>query len=280
MKIGHGLLRRLNLMLSFRVRGRRIRVPLLGGVKSGLSGELFLQQILVSVLPALEGAFVDVGANIRQTLAKLKLADPDRSYYGFEPNAACHTYLEKLIEANAWKAVVTFPCGLSDCTAVQRLSMRAARPLDSLGSVLPALIPSARRTLDLHRQKFAVVFSFDAFENLIEERIGFVKIDVEGMELEVLRGMARSLERDQPIVALELLPGAELAGRRAEVVMLFRALDYEVFQILKGAAGHWAGLRVYERAQLDEESESADFLAVLRSRPSIVSNFKLGMLKL
>ena len=94
MKFGRGAIRHVNFTLRRRVEGRRIKIPVIGGLKVGISGEKFLLHVLRLFLPKVDGAVVDVGMNLGQTLCKVKLVDPTRSYYGFEPNAACHAYLE------------------------------------------------------------------------------------------------------------------------------------------------------------------------------------------
>ncbi len=85
------MIRPFNFTLRRRVAGRPIKIPLVGRLKVGLSGEKFLLDIFELLLPKLEGAFVDVGANLGQTLCKVKLVDAARTYYGFEPNAAAQS---------------------------------------------------------------------------------------------------------------------------------------------------------------------------------------------
>lgn len=59
-----------------------------------------------------------------------------------------------------------------------------------------------QRAFDPDRIEHVPVTSIDALDLA---RVDMIKIDVEGMELEVLRGAERTIERDQPILYVEFL---------------------------------------------------------------------------
>jgi hypothetical protein len=74
---------------SFRIRGYLSNILSLDS-----SAEPEVSAALTRVLSR-PGTFVDVGANLGQTLGKVLAVDPDRSYVGFEPQiGACH-YIDK-----------------------------------------------------------------------------------------------------------------------------------------------------------------------------------------
>ena len=244
----------------------------MGGLKVGISGERFLLDILKHFLPKLDGAVVDVGVNIGQTLCKVKLADPNRRYYGFEPNAACHAYLEHLVRINAWTDVSIFPCGLSDRTTMLRLHVSADRATDGLGSFLPSILPDGKRENHLSWVKHAAVFTYSEVDNLVEERIALLKIDVEGTELEVVRGMAAAIQRDEPIVAIELIPDESLIERHEETVILLQSLNYSLFSIEKRRDESWAGLKPMRSYVLPDDLSLSDYLAIPRSKRSLLDD--------
>jgi len=268
MKFGRGVIRRFNFTLRRRVEGRRIKIPVVGGLKVGVSGEKFLLDILKLVLPKLEGAVVDVGVNLGQTLCKIKLVDTTRRYYGFEPNAACHAYLETLVRVNDWPNVTLFPCGLSDRTSILRLHVSAQDATDGLGSFLPSM--EQRPEGVLNDAKCAVAFRFAELAQLIEQRIAFLKIDVEGSELEVVRGMAATIRRDEPLVAIELMPDRTLVGRHEQTVALLQSLEYDVFCIKKDDDNRWAGLQPMSSYVFTIAASMTDYLAIPRSKPALL----------
>ena len=247
-----------------------------GGLKPGISGERFLLDILKHFLPKLDGAVVDVGVNIGQTLCKVKLADPNRRYYGFEPNAACHAYLEHLVCINDWTDVSILPCGLYDRTMMLRLHVSADRATDALGSFLPCILPDGRREKHLSWVKHAAVFTYAEIAYLIKERISLLKIDVEGTELEVVRGMAETIHRDEPIVVIELMPDESLIGRHEETVILLQSLDYNLFSIEKQRDKCWAGLKPMRSYVLPDDLSMSDYLAIPRSKRSLLNDMPGG----
>ena len=67
MKVGQRLLRHFNFVLRRRIRGRSIRIPVLGGLKVGLSGEPFLFDLLERYLPSVD-VLCDCGRDSGGTL--------------------------------------------------------------------------------------------------------------------------------------------------------------------------------------------------------------------
>ena len=70
-------------------------------------------------------------------------------------------------------------------------------------------------------------------------KIGIIKIDVEGAEREVFRGMRQSVKSDRPMIIVEVLHAAnsarlpDFAERVSEMSSILKALDYRVFRIQK-----------------------------------------------
>jgi len=272
MKLGRRVIRHINFTLRRRIDGRWIKLPVLGGLKAGISGQRFLLDILKHFLPKLDGAIVDVGVNIGQTLCKVKLADPHQSYYGFEPNAACHAYVEQLVRINDWTNVSIFPCGLSDRTRMLHLHVSPDKGTDGFGSFLPCILPDGTRENHLSWAKPAAVFAYTEIAYLIEERIALLKIDVEGTELEVVRGMADVIHRDEPIVVIELIPDESLIGRHEETITLLQSLGYNLFSIGKQRNSCWSGLKPMRSYVTPDDLSMSDYLAIPRSKRSFLDD--------
>lgn len=233
-------------------------MPVLGGLKVGVLGERFLLDIFDKVLPQLDGAVVDVGANVGQTLAKVKLADPARRYFGFEPNPACFYYLEKLVKANDWQGVSLFPIGLSYRTEIATLHAYSDRETDPKGSFKP----DARPELDEVYTKQVSVFDYAVVDELIDTRIGLLKIDVEGAEHDVLTGMRARIERDAPLVVFELMTVQAMEARHQQTLDLLHAMGYRVQRICRDRNRRWSGLEPIASYSYEPVPGRSDYLAV------------------
>ncbi len=214
--------------------------------------------LLDALLPHLDGAVLDIGANLGQTLVKIKLADPERAYFGFEPNAACFHYLEKLVQANDWRNVELFPVGLSNRSSILKLHTFSDEPTDPLASFRPDLqsrpVPK--------RARYASVFSLDDIEELTDEKIAVVKIDVEGAEFEALEGMSACITHKRPVVILELMQMPELESQHRQSVQLLNSYGYRVFMIQRDRSRHWASLDPVTDYAYTAEPDCDYFLAV------------------
>lgn len=176
--------------------------------------------------------FIDIGANIGQTLLDFYAHHPEGRYVGFEPNPACVFYLNELIAINHLKTFQIFPVALGDRTACLPF-YRGETQMDSMATLENTMYKD-RNTVS----EFVPVFAFDDLVSAIgDERISLIKIDVEGAELKTLRGMQSTLQRWRPIVLREvLLPiaGSDVTAktRRDEDLMQFlTASHYEVFRV-------------------------------------------------
>lgn len=243
-----------------------MRLPVLGGLKAGIRGELFLLDIFAALLPELDGSVVDVGANLGQTLVKVKLADPKRRYYGFEPNPACFDYLEKLVSANRWSGITLFPVGLSDRTAIARLHAFSRRATDPKGS----LKPEARPDVDPVYTKHVVVFDYAAVDALIDDPIALLKIDVEGSEYEIIASMQARISRDRPLVVFELMTVPAMEARHQQTIELLGSYGYRVYRIDRDSGRHWRGLTPLSSYVYAAVPAQSDYLAVPEKRLAMV----------
>lgn len=228
---------RLNFSIDATVGGRSIKVPvLLGrGYQNLKIGEPWLFRAFSKVLGLYEGAFVDVGVNLGQTLIKVKLIDPKRAYYGFEPNPQCVQYVSELIKINGFDDCTLVPVGLSSAASVATMFAKndAVDPSASL-------VPGFRAAERYARRQYVPVFPGDAMLADVE-RITLLKIDVEGGELDVVAGMVATLARCTPIIFCEILPvfddatenGAFRTQRQNALRAHLHALGYVLFRMMR-----------------------------------------------
>ena len=112
--IRNGYAGKLNFSLKVKTNNSFFKIPVLKNIgwNNIFDNEPWMSQILEKLLPERRGLFLDVGANIGQTLLKLKSIAPDVLYYGFEVNTACLFYLNELINANTFTGTLIIHVGL------------------------------------------------------------------------------------------------------------------------------------------------------------------------
>jgi len=121
---------------------------------------------------------------------------PEYSYAGFEPNFKCVTYLQELIEINAFSDYQVFPIGLSDIAMCLPLFRGKGNETDCSASIVRNLRPDREFDIDM-----VPCFTFDEVRKSMKlETVNFIKIDVEGAELEAVTGMINSINECKPVI--------------------------------------------------------------------------------
>jgi FkbM family methyltransferase len=151
---------------------------------------------------------VDAGANVG--LYAIRLAGLCRTVHAFEINAGITAHLQhaRLPNATLWHT------GLSSADREVTLHvpvLPTGLVLDGWASLAPGNCPDARD----HVQIAGHVRTLDSFDL---RDVDFMKIDVEGHELDLLAGAVATLDRDRPRILIEaksLAPVADFLGRFA-----------------------------------------------------------------
>lgn len=245
-----------------RLGGRTIRLPVVEGV--GLSNffwhEPWLDAVIRALLAARPGAFLDVGANLGQTLLKFLAYETGHRYVGFEPNPRCAWYLETLQRVNALHAVAVVPTGLSDRSRIASLYLNG--DLDPAASAVAGFRPaseySGSKYIPLHRGD-------EILDSLGIGDVGIIKIDVEGGELEVLLGLHGLIEKYRPCIICEILPvydpdtpiGRLRRERTDAVESLLLPLGYRLYRLL-----HSGDLVPLERVETHGSLRRCEYLFV------------------
>ena len=207
-----------------------------------------VQRTIQRVLAAGDGAFIDVGANIGQTLFKVLAADRNRQYIGFEVQSFCCSLIDQIIELNRLNRCLILPVGLSDRPGVVTLHRSALE--DSCATIVPGF-----RGGGAYDRTTAVMVERgdDVLARLGVERVAAIKIDVEGHEPEVLKGLQATVATHRPFVIVEILPFSHVtadplfpAKERSRIVEMrqashsllqefLRSSDYSAKRILPDA---------------------------------------------
>jgi FkbM family methyltransferase len=183
--------------------------------KARLRGERGEVQALLSRLQPGDRA-VDVGANKGAYLYWMRAAvGPGGAVVAFEPQPGLARYLEEVRACMGWENVSVRECALSD--AAGRRALHVPGRENSPGASLEAEVGGSAREVDV-----------DTLDHQLEGAgpIRFVKIDVEGHELAVLRGAERTLSAFRPALLFES-EMRHLAGRSPhEVFGYLKAFGY------------------------------------------------------
>ena len=184
------------------VNNIKVKVPIWGNI--GLVNmvldrdwlDLLIEKFAISNNDKTLYTFVDVGVNIGQTLLRLKTIDPEVKYLGFEPNSICTSYAQKLIRANKFRNCIIQNVALS--TKVDILVLEKTGNADPRASLISELRPNC-----FSEKENVLALDYDSF--YLDEKITFVKVDVEGAEYDVLKGMGKAIIKHQPIITCEVL---------------------------------------------------------------------------
>ena len=173
--------------------------------------------------------FVDIGANIGlMSMHAAQLVGREGAVYSFEPMPEVFAQLQANIALNGIKHVFAVPLALGSAAADLPIF---AHPEINLGS-------SSLLAEDRHPNHVVKVSTLDECANVFIRRpIRLIKIDVEGWELEVLRGATGILAGDdKPILCVECSQQHGLQG--GSLADLFHLIhdtnDYRCFTLKRG----------------------------------------------
>jgi FkbM family methyltransferase len=144
---------------------------------------------------------VDVGANIGYYTVELaKLLGPNGQLLSFEPAATSFSQLRKNVDLNQIEDTVKlFQLGLSD--SVSQAEIFLPQKSGSSAASLRNLHPEE----NFHSQTVNTTTLDFLFANLEVTSCDLIKIDVEGGELQVIKGAMSTIKKFKPVIFAELL---------------------------------------------------------------------------
>jgi FkbM family methyltransferase len=167
-----------------------------------LATQLFMREAIFS-----GDTVVDVGANIGMiTLLASRLVGSEGRVLAFEPNADVYRRLQRHVQHNRLGNVSLYPVGLGDAEANLTLKVWAKnKGWGTFGKLSPE-----EQSLLTAEYEARVVPGDDSLDIPTGTALT-IKIDVEGFECQVLRGLSKTLGSHRPAVITEIL--AENLGR-------------------------------------------------------------------
>lgn len=170
--------------------------------------------------------YFDVGANIgSHTLALSKIFQNKIEIYCFE----AQSFISKILEANIYENnlnnVKNFHCAVSDNYELIKVRVPNYDKINNFGSI------------ELRQPKYSdndkIIFS-DSFESISSiklddfknDKVNFIKIDVEGMEHFVIKGGRELIKNHRPFLFMELVK-----TETETILNFFKEIDYSAYQI-------------------------------------------------
>lgn len=182
-----------------------------------------------AALRARDGAFLDVGANAGQSALSFRLFNKRAPILSIEANPYHDRdlrFVKRFVRGFDYRIVAA---GDADGSLTLHVPTYRGIPITGEASVHHATAARSwwmEEHLDeADHDRFAIAEREVPVRRLddLAPRAAFIKIDVEGYELPVLRGLAGTFARDRPVLMVER------NGRTREVVAHMRALGYRPF---------------------------------------------------
>lgn len=170
----------------------------------------------------------DIGANVGWYSLHYSKAFPKISIYAFEPIGETYKYLKENIQINTAKNISTYNFGFSDQAGFKTFYFRKEESVSASMADLRS-DRNARKT----KCKMLRLDDFSARNNI---KIDFIKCDVEGSELLVVKGGMGAISKYRPVIFAEMLRkwSAKFGYHPNELIKLLKDVGYTCFRIKNG----------------------------------------------
>lgn len=201
---------------------------------------------------------LDIGAQLGYISAHLaRIVTPSGAVYSLEPDPNVFARLRETVEQNHFHWVHLLPYAAGD----RRGSLTFY--LSKVAGWSTA-VPGSHRSELTATQVECMPIDELVREGQIQRRVRLVKIDVEGHECAVLDGMKSLLERDRPMVLMEVNPDmmAPLGLSPADQLRRIEQFHYRMYTVHEAKGLLAGGTPELRRLVQPKPSEFCDVLAV------------------
>ena len=182
---------------------------------------------ILPLLAAGDRAALDVGANKGAYTWELLRIAP--SVHAFEPNPALLPWLSRLRDPRL--TIHALALGARDGEAVLKVPLgRTGRP-----SKQGATLAATERTL---RGALEVAAQVRRLDSLDLGDVGFIKIDVEGFEAEVIEGAHETIARCRPVMLIEI-EAAHTGEPSSAMIGRIAGFGYACYGLVDGVLTDW-----------------------------------------
>ena len=184
---------------------------------------------------------IDVGANYGLYTYNLSNAVGDNGFvYAFEPIPYTFSTLQKIIKLFRLKNVELINKGCSDNKGKIKFSV----PLQKNGTISAGLdfidMDEKSRSTRLNKGEHSDIVTIESeiikIDDLDYKKVSFIKVDVEGAELKVLKGAINTIKNLRPIIMIEIedrwIESYDI--KRKDISIFFNNLNYQTNYFSKG----------------------------------------------
>jgi|LGVF01.1.fsa_nt_gb FkbM family methyltransferase len=170
--------------------------------------------------------FFDIGANVGYYAMLIsRLTGRSAAVYAFEPCPDEFKKLQRNLSLNDFRSVRTYQIALSDTTGNIGLTKKKKGGLTRLSS-------SSEEAF--HDVSCTTLDDFILYNQI--PRLNLLKVDIEGSEVNFLRGALQSISQFRPIIIIELNPNAlKVFGNNVlEIVQILSKFEYIFYEPQRG----------------------------------------------
>lgn len=143
-----------------------------------------------------DSVIIDVGANIGQTAMNFaKISEQNSMIHAFEPDPVNYSKALENLKRNPFKNIRYYNIGLG--SANEELSLKINSPLNRGGN-----------RIDRKKALGSLIIKIERLDDVLErenvQKVDLIKIDVEGFELEVLKGAKTTILLHKPLLYIEV----------------------------------------------------------------------------
>ncbi len=167
--------------------------------------------------------FVDIGANIGlMSLTAKKSVGSNGNVWSFEANPKTYAILEKNIELNEMLGIRAFECGLGAEKETLNLFDNWSINRGAASTVVRGENASSTEISILPLDQIVAGQSIS---------VDMIKIDVEGMEIDVLNGAEKTILENRPLLIVEFSAERKEGGRSELYTKLINFENYDLFKL-------------------------------------------------
>ena len=198
--------------------------------------EPWMVEVVKKSISIKTGLFVDIGANLGQTLLALKSINSYINYLGIEPNYFALNYLNELIKINKLQNKThILPGALTRKEGFSNLDFYNPILSDSTASIIQKF-----RTDEIveYSQEVPNVSSNKLKNIVLNKKISTIKIDVEGAEYQCIKSLKDLIIKNKPFIIVEILPVFSLKNKeryrnQRGIFKYLTSIEYICFRIIK-----------------------------------------------